>query len=108
MEPNLGQRGSPGDHVVMKHARMHEWSVSMERDPEPVSFTEGERTPVTRTRPPGHGGSVLMAAMLGLAHAMGREPEPIDVVEVADSDLGIDELRLSFGDLRPLDWREES
>lgn len=49
-----------------------------------------------------------MAAMLGVAQVIGREPEPVDVVEVADSDLGIDELRLSFGDLRPLDWRDEA
>ncbi len=49
-----------------------------------------------------------MAAMLGVARVLHREPEPIDVVEVADSDLGIDEIRLAFGDLRPLDWREET
>ena len=77
-------------------------------DPESWPVEADDLMPVRRPRPPGHGGSVLMAAMLGLAHAMGREPEPIDAVEVADSELGIDELRLSFGDLRPLDWRDES
>jgi hypothetical protein len=68
----------------------------------------GDETSSRPERPPLHGGSILMAAMLGVARVLHREPEPIDVVEVADSDLGIDEIRLAFGDLRPLDWREET
>ena len=46
-----------------------------------------------------------MAAMLGLADALGHDREPVDVVEAADDQLGEDELRLTFGDLDSLDWR---
>lgn len=60
--------------------------------------------PVPRPRP---NGSVLMAAMLGLANALGMEPknEPTEMVQPAD---GLDDdLDLAFGPLPPLDdWRQ--
>ncbi len=48
-------------------------------------------------------GSILMAAMLGLANALGMEPttEPSEMVQPADPLDG--DLDLDFGSLRPLD-----
>ncbi|MFT7597954.1 MAG: hypothetical protein ACI8TP_000874 [Acidimicrobiales bacterium] len=60
----------------------------------------------TRSPKARHGGSVLMAAMLGLADAMGHDRERVDIVEAASDDHTGD-LPLDFGDLRPLDWRDE-
>ncbi len=47
-------------------------------------------------------GSILMAAMLGLANALGMEPrnEPTEMVQPADP--LDDDLRLDFGSLPPL------
>lgn len=51
---------------------------------------------------PRHGGSMLMAAMLGLADALGHEtPDPgVEIVRPVDNDQ--DGLDLDFGDLDPL------
>ena len=69
---------------------------------------EGTERPETgplgmyRESRPRHGGSVLMAAMLGLADAMGHDREPVEVVEVA-SDAQGEDLELDFGALESLD-----
>lgn len=47
-------------------------------------------------------GSVLMAAMLGLAQALGWENNREQTVEIAEADIDIG-LRLTFGELPPLD-----
>ena len=52
---------------------------------------------------PRHGGSVLMAAMLGLAEALGMAPEPTEVVEQAEANDDDNSLDLRFGHLPPLD-----
>lgn len=56
--------------------------------------------PAPRPRP---NGSVLMAAMLGLANALGMEPkdEPSEMVQPADP--LDDDIDLDFGSLRSLD-----
>ena len=64
---------------------------------------DGVPLPVPRARP---NGSILMAAMLGLANALGMEPssEPSEMVTPADP--LDDDLDLRFGSLDPLDdWR---
>ncbi len=62
----------------------------------------GEFQLLPRTTPR-HGGSILMAAMLGLAYALGfdRETAMTEMVQPADPANG-QELDLSFGDLPPL------
>lgn len=57
---------------------------------------------------PRHQGSILMAAMLGLADAMGHDREPVEIVEVVSNDRPEGDLELSFGDLRSLDWRDNN
>lgn len=51
---------------------------------------------------PRHGGSILMAAMIGLAEALGFDPEPTEITQPANPGSG-PEFDLSFGDLPPLD-----
>lgn len=60
-----------------------------------------EFKPQPRTGPR-HGGSIMMAAMLGLAEALGWDPEPTEITQPAapSGEPGID---LTFGDLPPLD-----
>jgi hypothetical protein len=53
-------------------------------------------------RAPRHGGSILMAAMIGLAEALGWDPEPTEITQPAAPSNGPD-LDLNFGDLPPLD-----
>ncbi len=50
-----------------------------------------------------HNGSILMAAMLGLANALGMEPkeEPVEIAQPADPDRS-DDLDFNFGSLPPL------
>ncbi len=70
-------------------------------DPAGHPFTDDAvPLPVPRPRP---NGSILMAAMLGLANALGMEPktEPTEMVQPADP--LDDDLDLDFGSLRPLD-----
>ncbi len=50
---------------------------------------------------PRHGGSILMAAMLGLAEALGMDPEPTLVVQPANPS-GDDGFDLDYGGLPPL------
>ena len=54
--------------------------------------------------PPRPNGSILMAAMLGLANALGMEPkrQAIEMAQPARP-LDGDQLDLDFGALRPLD-----
>lgn len=54
-----------------------------------------------RTKPR-HGGSILMAAMLGLADGLGFDREQPEIVHPADATNG-QGLDLHFGDLPPLD-----
>ncbi len=54
-----------------------------------------------RTRPR-HGGSILMAAMVGIAEALGLDPEPTEIAQPASPGSG-PEFDLHFGDLPPLD-----
>lgn len=61
--------------------------------------------PVSRPR---HQGSIVMAAMLGLADAMGHDREPVEIVEVVSNDRPEGDLELAFGDLRSLDWRDNN
>lgn len=51
---------------------------------------------------PRHGGSFVMAAMIGIAEALGMDPEPTEMSQPANPADGND-LDLSFGDLPPLD-----
>ena len=52
---------------------------------------------------PRHGGSVLMAAMIGLAEVFDMAPkEPTEQMQPGDLSAG-DDLDLDFGDLPPLD-----
>jgi hypothetical protein len=46
---------------------------------------------------------MLMAAMIGLAEALGWERPSQDTVEVADSPTGDDGLKLDYRHLEPLD-----
>ncbi len=66
-----------------------------------MSQIEQPFNPGPRTKPR-HGGSILMAAMLGLAEALGWDPEPSEVTQPAapSDEPGLD---LNFGDLPPLD-----
>jgi hypothetical protein len=70
------------------------------RDPAPdqleQEFIFGPRTT------PRHGGSILMAAMIGLAEALGWDPEPTEIAQPASPANGLD-LDLRFGSLPPLD-----
>ncbi len=61
---------------------------------------DGVPLPIPRPRP---NGSILMAAMLGLANALGMEPktERSEIVQPADP--LDDDLDLDFGSLRPLE-----
>ena len=62
-----------------------------------------DAAPEVVRRRPRHGGSILMAAMLGLADALGMAPEnDSEMVQPANPDRG-DGLDLRFGDLPPLD-----
>ena len=54
-----------------------------------------------RTRPR-HGGSILMAAMVGIAEALGLDPEPTEIARPVSPGSG-PEFDLRFGDLPPLD-----
>jgi hypothetical protein len=56
-----------------------------------------------RVAPPQHKGSLVMAAMLGLAQALGMEEKPRNVEAVQPADPLDDPLKLDFGQLRPLD-----
>jgi len=62
---------------------------------------DGRALPIPPPRP---NGSIVMAAMLGLANALGMEPkrEETEMSQPAQP-LGDDELDLDFGSLRPLD-----
>ncbi len=66
-----------------------------------TSEIERPFNPGPRTKPR-HGGSFVMAAMLGLAEALGWDPEPSEVTQPAapSDDSGLD---LDFGDLPPLE-----
>lgn len=68
--------------------------------PPPPAEPEGEFKLLPRTTPR-HGGSILMAAMLGLADALGFDREQPEVVQVAEVSNG-PEIDLHFGDLPPL------
>ena len=64
---------------------------------------DGDRVPMDR--PARANGSVLMAAMLGLAYAMGTErrpEEPTEQVQPAEPDRSLGH-RLGFGPLPPLE-----
>jgi hypothetical protein len=78
-------------------------------EPEPDPFPFPEEIPLERVikQKAGsrNGGSILMAAMLGLADAMGFDREPVEIVEVIENDQP--DFDLQFGDLRPLDWRQD-
>lgn len=66
-------------------------------DPAPARpFVMGPRTT------PRHGGSIIMAAMIGIAEALGLDPEPSEVTQPAAPASGPD-LDLDFGGLDPLD-----
>lgn len=54
-------------------------------------------------RPGGAVGSVLMAAMLGLAEALGWERPSEETVQIADAPMGDDGLKLNYRHLEPLD-----
>jgi hypothetical protein len=56
-----------------------------------------------RVAPPRHKGSLVMAAMLGLAQALGMEEKPRNVEAVQPAEPLDDPLKLDFGQLRPLD-----
>lgn len=73
-------------------------------DPAPADDFDGTGQefvlgPRTKAR---HGGSVLMAAMIGLAEALGMDPEPTEIAQPASSANGPN-LDLNFGGLPPLD-----
>lgn len=68
---------------------------------EPAAELEQEFIYAPRTKPR-HGGSILMAAMLGLAEALGWDPEPTEVTQPASPANG-PKLDLKFGGLPPLD-----
>lgn len=53
-----------------------------------------------RTKPR-HGGSILMAAMIGIAEALGFDPEPTEVAQPANSGEG-PQFDLTFGELPSL------
>jgi len=68
--------------------------------PDHGAVDDGIALPIPPPRP---NGSILMAAMLGLANALGLEPrtEPSEMIQPADpADDGLD---LDFGSLPPLD-----
>ncbi len=67
----------------------------------PAPVDPRDRAPAVRHRPR-HGGSVLVAAMLGLADALGMAPERTEVVQESSAD-DDEPLRLDFGHLPPLD-----
>lgn len=76
--------------------------VMAEPSTAPDDGVSGEAIPLPTPRPRPNG-SVLMAAMLGLANALGMEPkdEPSEMVQAADP--LDDDVDLDFGSLRPLD-----
>lgn len=61
-----------------------------------------DATPLTLPRPRPNG-SILMAAMLGLANDLGMEPKTEQSEMVQPADPLDDDIDLSFGTLRPLD-----
>ncbi len=73
---------------------------SLDMEPFEAQFAEEFKRPPRRA--PRHGGSVLMAAMIGLAEALGMDPEPTEIAQPASPANGPD-LDMSFGDLPPLD-----
>ncbi|MGI9595143.1 MAG: hypothetical protein ACR2QK_03225 [Acidimicrobiales bacterium] len=48
-----------------------------------------------------HGGSILMAAMIGIAEALGLDPEPTEITQPSNPANG-PEFDLRFGDLSDL------
>lgn len=88
------------------------WSMEADRsaadlpdDNDPVDrnrWVEFPRPPRTKPR---HGGSILMAAMLGLADALGFDRDERDPTEMVQPAQPRDrpDLDLDFGDLAPLD-----
>ncbi|MEM7272365.1 MAG: hypothetical protein AAF547_04730 [Actinomycetota bacterium] len=77
---------------------MTEGADDQSMGPEP----EGEFRLLPRTTPR-HGGSILMAAMVGLANALGMDQERQEVEQVAEiGDRGGPDFDLSFGELPPL------
>jgi len=81
------------------------------RDHGPVQRDPIDRVPVGRPSKPSKpskrsiAASILMAAMFGLADALGWERTTGEIVEVADAPSGGDGLDLRFGLLPPLDDR---
>lgn len=71
------------------------------------SRSDEDAIPVSRVKPrpvvrkPRHGGSILMAAMIGLAEALGMDPEPTEISQPADI-AGDDGFNLDYGGLPPL------
>lgn len=89
--------GDPPDRAVGGHTEaMPEQATDATGTPP----EDGVALPTPRPRP---NGSILMAAMLGLANALGMEPrtEPSEMVQPADP--LDDDLDLDFGSLHPLD-----
>ena len=82
--------------------------LTPEVEPTPVANVDRELPSATDgTRRPRHGGSIIMAAMLGLADVLGHDREPVEIHEVVpDGDR--DSLQLDFGPLAPLGWTQEN
>ena len=68
---------------------------------DPGPLIDGVPLPPPARTGPRHGGSILMAAMIGIAEALGFDPEPTEVAQPADPGSG-PELDIDFGDLPPL------
>lgn len=60
-------------------------------------------SPAARARRRGTASSMLMAAMIGVAEALGYERPSEETVQVCDASPGDDLLPLTFGSLDPLD-----
>lgn len=72
-------------------------------EPDPTAEPAAEPAVALPVPPPRPNGSILMAAMIGLANALGMEPkhEPTEMSQPANPlDDGLD---LDFGSLPPLD-----
>ncbi len=65
-----------------------------------MNHDDGIPLPIPRPRP---NGSVLMAAMIGLANALGMEPTTEQTEMVQPAEPHGDDLDLRFGSLPPLD-----
>jgi hypothetical protein len=76
----------------------------MTTESEPSDIDGWVAVPRPARTTPRHGGSVVMAAMIGLAEALGwdREEAQTEMSQPADTDRP-DDLKLDFGDLESLD-----